>query len=281
MKFRRRTDRDFEEELKAHLELEADRRRAEGVPEEEARRLARRDFGSATAARERFYESRHSIFMDEIVRDTRYALRTLARSPGYAAAAILTLALGIGANTAIFSATDEILLRPPDVPEPAATGAGLQLQPQDVDVSFELLSGLRGLPAAGTLFPEPRRVCEISAERADGRRSFRANLRRSGQRQLLRDVARTSARRTRARACGRCAGRRAGGNDRGGFVEDAPAVRSRRDRQAHHNLRTPVHHRRHRAEESRRAQFELGDSAPDLDSAARRRLGDSAFRQGL
>jgi predicted permease len=118
MNFRRRTDRDFEKELKAHLELEADRHHAEGVPEEEARRLARRDFGSATAARERFYESRHSIFMDEIVRDTRYALRTLARSPGYAAAAILTLALGIGANTAIFSATDEILLRPPDVPEP-------------------------------------------------------------------------------------------------------------------------------------------------------------------
>ena len=119
MKFQRRTDRDFEKELQAHLELETDRRRAEGVPEEEARRLARRDFGSATAARERFYESRHSIFIDEIVRDTRYALRTLARSPGYAAAAILTLALGIGANTAIFSATDEILLRPPDVPEPA------------------------------------------------------------------------------------------------------------------------------------------------------------------
>ncbi len=50
MKFRRRTNRDFEEELKAHLELEADQRRAEGVPEEEARRLACRDFGSATAA---------------------------------------------------------------------------------------------------------------------------------------------------------------------------------------------------------------------------------------
>ncbi len=57
--------------------------------------------------------------VDALARDTRYALRTLGRSPGYAAAAILTLALGIGANTAIFSAIDEILFRPPDVPEPA------------------------------------------------------------------------------------------------------------------------------------------------------------------
>jgi predicted permease len=118
MKFRRRTHRDFEEELKAHLDLEAARRRAEGAPEEEARRLASRDFGSASAARERHYESRHNMFFENLLRDARYALRTFAHSPGYAAAAILTLALGIGANTAIFSATDEILLRPPDVPEP-------------------------------------------------------------------------------------------------------------------------------------------------------------------
>ncbi len=118
MIFRRRTDRDFGEELQAHLNLEADRLRAEGVPEEEARRLARRAFGNVTSARERFYESRSRTFMDALVRDTRYALRTLARSRGYAAAAIVTLALGIGANTAIFSAIDEILFRPPDVPEP-------------------------------------------------------------------------------------------------------------------------------------------------------------------
>jgi predicted permease len=57
--------------------------------------------------------------MDALLRDTRYALRTLARSPGYAAAAILTLAIGIGANTAIFSAIDEVLFRPPHVPQPA------------------------------------------------------------------------------------------------------------------------------------------------------------------
>ena len=58
------------------------------------------------------------MLLDVLLRDTRYALRTLARSPGYAAAAILTLALGIGANTAIFSSIDEILFRPPNLPQP-------------------------------------------------------------------------------------------------------------------------------------------------------------------
>ena len=118
MIFRRRKDRDFAEELQAHLELEADQLRGEGVPPDQSRLLARRAFGNVASARERFYESRRGIFLDTLVRDTRYALRTLARSPGYAAAAILTLALGIGANTAIFSAIDEVLFRPPDVPEP-------------------------------------------------------------------------------------------------------------------------------------------------------------------
>src|SRR5579883_2705227 len=118
MKLRRRSEREFADEIQAHLDLEIDRLRSEGIPEDEARHLAQRAFGNVTAARERFYESRRNLFFDTLLRDTQYALRILARSPGYAAAAILTLALGIGANTAIFSAIDEILFRPPDVPEP-------------------------------------------------------------------------------------------------------------------------------------------------------------------
>jgi predicted permease len=114
--FWRRSDRDFADEIEAHLALEADRLRAEGVSEHEARARAARAFGNPTAARESFYESRRAPVWDAVVRDLRYACRGLARRPGFAAAAILTLALGIGANTAIFSAVDEALFRPPDVP---------------------------------------------------------------------------------------------------------------------------------------------------------------------
>src|SRR5262249_43264964 len=106
------------DEINLHIEHETDRLRAEGVPEDEARQLARRAFGNVAAIRENFYENRHAHLLDAFSRDIRYALRTLARSPGYAAAAILPLPLGVGANTAIFSAVDEILFRQPDVPAP-------------------------------------------------------------------------------------------------------------------------------------------------------------------
>ena len=118
MTFRRRSDRDFADEIQAHLELEADRLRAEGIPAAEARLRARRAFGNVAAAQERFYFSRRSLILDMLLRDVRYALRGLARSPGYAVAGILALALGIGATTATFSAVDAILFRPPELPAP-------------------------------------------------------------------------------------------------------------------------------------------------------------------
>jgi putative ABC transport system permease protein len=118
MIFRRRSDRDFADEIQAHIELETDRLRAQGVPEDAAPHLARRAFGNVTAAQEQFYARHHNLLLDTLLRDVRYALRGLARSPGYAVAAILALALGIGATTAIFSTVDEILFRPPDLPAP-------------------------------------------------------------------------------------------------------------------------------------------------------------------
>jgi predicted permease len=108
---RKRTAEDFAEEIKAHLELEADELRREGLSEEEAWWKARREFGNVRAAQERFYLKDRWVWLDKLVRDLRYGFRSLLENPGFAITAILTLALGMGANTAVFSVMNAVLLR--------------------------------------------------------------------------------------------------------------------------------------------------------------------------
>src|ERR1700744_4139994 len=86
---RRRAAEDFSEEIKAHLELEADALRDEGLSEEEARRRARVEFGSVPAARERFYLRGRAVWLENMMRDVRFAVRQMFRNPGFAATAIL------------------------------------------------------------------------------------------------------------------------------------------------------------------------------------------------
>jgi hypothetical protein len=118
-----RTDRDLEEELRLHVQLatEDERRRAASADSaDRAERTAAIRVGAIPQTMERLRDQRGLPWFDDFVRDVRHALRLLRRSPVFTIASVLSLAVGVGANSAIFSMADALILRPPAVRDPAA-----------------------------------------------------------------------------------------------------------------------------------------------------------------
>lgn len=114
----RQADRDLQDEIAFHLERETEKNITLGMPPEDACRTALLNFGGATQVVEMHRDVRRPLWLDHLAKDVRFALRMFTRSPVLTAAAIVTIALGVGANAAIFSAVNAVVLRPLPFPHP-------------------------------------------------------------------------------------------------------------------------------------------------------------------
>ena len=147
---RRRRDADLQLELDAYIEQDTADRIARGMSPEDARRAAVRKLGNVTRIREDLYEQNSLVTLETIWKDLVYALRVLRRNPGFSAVAILSVALGVGANASVFTLLDQVMLRPLPVERPgelvAVTAGGFQYGNSwggGDELSYEMYTELR------------------------------------------------------------------------------------------------------------------------------------------
>ena len=129
---KRRDDNDLRDEIQAHLGALTDEYVRRGMSAPDARAAARREFGGVDQLKEIYRDQRSLPWLDTLMQDVRYALRALRANPGFTAAAIMSLALGIGANSAVFGVLNAAMLRDLPVSDPDRVSAASAVRPPGV-----------------------------------------------------------------------------------------------------------------------------------------------------
>src|SRR5215471_4228414 len=158
--FRRgKWDRERLAEIESYVQIESDDNMARGMTPAAARAAARRKFGNSTLIREEIYAMNTVAFLDALVRDARHGMRTLLRNPLFSVVALFTIAIGNGANTAVFSVVNSVLLRPLPYPKAAELLGVWQTAPGAAGLA-NFTSGLRLSPSMYFTYAEQNRACQ-------------------------------------------------------------------------------------------------------------------------